>query len=138
MGLTMFCKKTGTEYRLGYMGFMMLRMQVATCLNSEYGEEYGTFFKTAPWKRNCDKLNLIATRLIREKSKNEKIVDFLAQDDIGGKISYGAAKVIYDTINGKCEDFKIGYSETKNPFTWQQFIDLLKECYEHKSDLVWR
>lgn len=138
MGLIIKCKKTGTAYSLGYSGFMMLRIEVATCLDKEYGDEFAkVFVKTPPDKRNCDKLNEIATQLIRKKQDNVYICNFMAQDDVKGSIKDVACKTIYDCIKDKCEDFVIGYAGQENPFTWNQFIELLKECYENKSDLVW-
>ena len=46
-------------------------------------------------------------------------------------------KEIYDGIYGKCDDWIIGYAGQENPFTWNQFVELLKECYDNKSDLIW-
>lgn len=136
MGLCIKCKKTGTTYYLGYGGMFRLRSKVAELFDKKFGELYDDIYKY------FDKEREIAYKKLREYTCKKhpmplKVLDFLLAPDTGAKITYGCCKEIYNGIKGKCEDFTIGYAEQKNPFTWNQFVELLKECYDNKSDLVW-
>lgn len=148
MGLTIKCKKTGTSYALGYFGMAKLRTRVAELCCPEFGAAYEeTYKKTAlhlgheetdeDRKAFEDRINGIIRRCIKEKKVHYKVVDFCLQPDTKGAIRYGACKVIYDGIKDAEDDWCVGYAGWDNPFLWTQFVALLKECYDNKSDLVW-
>lgn len=147
MGISLFCRKTKMGYYLGYGGFANLRMKIANLCCPDFGKVYTEIFTnpikisgTPKQKKDFqDHINYVIQKCINDKKINPKVVDFCLQTDTKGKIRYGACKVIYDKINNsKSDDFIIGYAAQNNHLTWKLFIDLLKECYEHKSDLVWR
>lgn len=136
MGLSIKCKKTGTSYNLGYVGMFRLRSKVAELFDKNLMVLYDDIYKTFGTKRE-DALNAISLYANKYRPVSLKVWNFLFLPDTGAKITYGCCKEIYDNINGKCEDFTIGYVGQENPFTWNQFVELLKECHENKSDLVW-
>ena len=145
MGVFFKCKRTGTSYALGYFGMAKLRIKVAELCCPEFGAAYKETFHnavrlsgTAQEKEAFEKrINGIIRRCLDEKKVHPKVVDFCLQPDTKGAIRYGACKVIYDGVKGAEDDWCVGYAGWDNPFTWMQFVALLKECYDNKSDLVW-
>lgn len=136
MGLSIKCKKTGTTYYLGYVGIFQLRSKVAELFDKELGYLYkDTYSKIGDERKEA--LSAICLYANKYKPVSLKVWKFLFLPDTGAEITYGCCKEIYDGINGKCDDFVIGYAGQKNPFTWKQFVELLKECYDNKSKLIW-
>lgn len=131
MGLSIKCKKTGTKYYFGYVGMFQLRSKIAELFDKKLGKLYVDIYKTPKAKST---ISLYANK---HKPVTLKVWNFLFLPDTGAEISYDCCKEIYDGVNGKCDDWIIGYAGQENPFTWNQFVALLKECYENKSDLVW-
>ena len=77
-------------------------------------------------------------RLIEEKRVSEKLVEFCLQPDTGGAIHYGACKEILKGIglySSKIECY--GYTGSR-PASFDSLKRLLRECSEHKCDLIWR
>ncbi|MBQ3690879.1 MAG: hypothetical protein II937_13610 [Bacteroidales bacterium] len=137
MGLYIKCKKTGTTYYLGYGGMLKLRIKVAELFDKKLGYLYKDALCKIGDKRK-EALSAISLYANQHKPVSLKVWNFLFLPDTGAEITYGCCKEIYDGINGKCDDFVIGYAAQDNPFTWNQFVELLKECYENKSKLIWR
>jgi hypothetical protein len=113
-----------------------LRSKVAELFDKKFGELYDDTHKYMGVKREIAYKKLKAYT-VKKHPMPLKVLDFLLAPDTGYKITYGTCKLIYNKISGKCEDFIVGYAGQDNPFTWNQFVALLKECYENKSDLVW-
>lgn len=131
MGLSIKCKKTGTKYYFGYVGMFQLRSKIAELFDKKLGKLYVDIYKTPK------ALSTISLYANQHKPVTLKVWNFLFLPDTGAEISYDCCKEIYDGINGKCDDWIIGYAGQENSFTWNQFVDLLKECYDNKSDLIW-
>lgn len=136
MGLSIKCKKTGTKYYFGYVGMFQLRSKIAELFDKKLGKLYVDIYKT-PKAKIKEALSIISLYANQHKPVTLKVWNFLFLPDTGAEISYDCCKEIYDGINGKCDDWIIGYAGQENPFTWNQFVELLKECYDNKSDLVW-
>lgn len=137
MGLIIKCKKTGTSYNLGYGGMFQLRLKVAELFDKELGYLYkDAYIKNGDERKEA--LSAICHYVYKHKPVSLKVWNFLILPDTGAEITYGCCKEIYDGINGKCNDWIIGYAGQDNPFTWNQFVALLKECYENKSKLIWK
>ena len=143
MGVTIECKKTGTSYDLGYGGFFSLRKKVAELCSPEFGEHYKTLTK-APFldidnaRTNFFKeFNKKTQEIIDKKAVSIKAVDFCLQSDCEGKIRYGACKEIYKHIKDYDDDFCYGYAGRPDCMMFKDFVALVKECYDTKSDLIW-
>lgn len=136
MGLSIKCKKTGTKYYFGYVGMFQLRSKIAELFDKKLGKLYVDIYKT-PKAKIKEALSTISLYANQHKPVTLKVWNFLFLPDTGAEISYDCCKEIYDGINGKCDDWIIGYAGQENSFTWNQFVDLLKECYDNKSDLIW-
>lgn len=136
MGLSIKCKKTGTIYYFDYVGMFQLRSKIAELFDKKLGKLYVDIYKT-PKAKIKEALSIISLYANQHEPVTLKVWNFLFLPDIGAEISYDCCKEIYDGINGKCDDWIIGYARHENPFTWNQFVELLKECYDNKSDLVW-
>lgn len=142
MGITLKCKKTGTSYDLGYLGFLCLREKVAELCSSEFGEHYKTLFfapsvgeARTKFYRDFDKKT---AEMLKNRIVNAKVVDFCLQSDCEGKIRYGACKEIYNHIKNYDNNFRYGYAAYSDAMTFSDFKNLILECYENKSDLIWR
>lgn len=101
MGVTIYCKKTGTGIDMGYFGFNRLRNKVAELAGEPFGSHIAKLdhppyltaclFATEEKKKALfDEYNAETQRMIDEKLVSEKIVDFCLQPDCEGKIRYGA------------------------------------------------
>ena len=137
MGLSIKCKKTGTGYLLGYFGMFRLRSKVAELFDREFMELYDDTYKYTGEKRENAYQKLKASTCEKHPMPL-KVLDFLLAPDCQYEITYGTCKLIHKQINGKCDDWVIGYAGQDNPFTWNQFVTLLEECYENKSKLTWQ
>lgn len=157
MGLSIKCKKTGTKYYFGYVGMFQLRSKIAELFDKKLGKLYVDIYKAPKAKikealstissysaklelslmKIKEALSTISLYANQHKPVTLKVWNFLFLPDTGAEISYDCCKEIYDGINGKCDDWIIGYAGQEISFTWNQFVDLLKECYDNKSDLIW-
>ena len=141
MGITIRCEKTHTSHDLGCLGFLNLREKVAELCSPEFGEHYKTLFyifavggdKTKFYKEFDKK----TAELLERKVVSVKVVDFCLQPDCEGKIRYGACKEIYKHIKDYDDNVCYGYSGRQDCMMFKDFIELVKECYDNKSDLVW-
>lgn len=141
MGITLKCKKTGTDYDMGYFDFMRLREKVAELCSEEFGKHYKKLFYApaigearAEFFQEFDKKT---QELLDAKAVHIKIADFCLQSDCNGKIQYGACKEIYKHVKDYDDDYCYGYSASPNAMTFKDFKHLLLECIENKSQLVW-
>ena len=136
MGLSIYCKKTKTNYDLGCGGFYNLRLKVAELCSPEFGEHYKTLLYLHSNKEYAD-FDKKTLELINNKAVSKKVVDFCLQSDIEGSIRYGACKEIYNHIEDYDDNICYGYLGRPNRFMFKDFKDLLKECYDNKSSLCW-
>lgn len=136
MGVTIWCKKTGTSYDLGYGGFSNLRDKVAELCSKEFGKHYACLIKLHSTEE-FEEFDRKTKELLDRKVVSVKVVDFCLQSDGGGKIRYGACKEIYNRIKDYDDDICYGYAGRPDCMKFKDFVALVKECYENKSDLVW-
>lgn len=139
MGVAIKCRKSGHTIDMGSGGFFRLRKKVAELTNSELGQHYALltqnmFGRDDEWYENYDKqLELI----INKHKISIKIIDFLYQSDIEGKIRYGACKQILKVIGDYDDNFAYGYAGQKDCAKFKDFKNLLEECAQFKCDLIW-
>lgn len=142
MGLTIECKKTGRNYDLSYNSFNRLRERIAELCSPEFGKHYRTLRKTllsgTDNARFFEEFDEKTADLLEKKLVHIKIVDFCLQSDYEGKIHYGTCKKIYRYIKDCDDDTCYGYAAYPNHMTFENFKSLLLECYENKSDLIWK
>lgn len=141
MGITVRCKKTGTDMDM-CSGFNRLRNQVARLVGEPfashylelddtfhlYGHEREAFFKTYDQK---------TLELIKKKKVPIKVANFLYQSDYSGSIHYGACKMLLKIIGDYDDDIIYGYPGRPHPARFRDFKRLLELCVENKCDLVW-
>lgn len=94
-------------------------------LSGERGKEY------------YDTYDKITEKMIVDKRLNIKVADFCFQPDCGGRIRYGACKVIYDIVKDYDDNAIYGYAGRNDKATFRDLKELFLECYENKCDLVW-
>ena len=80
---------------------------------------------------------LVVAAAVDNKAVHVKIVDFLLQSDIAGRIRYGACKEILTVIGDYDDDYCYGYAALPNQARFQDFKNLLRSCVEYKKDLRW-
>lgn len=139
MGLTISGNyKNSIDLTGGYGMFIKIREKVALAFNKQFGEHYLTLkqcFRETDFKT----FNVLAEDIIEknELEKDSDILDFLFASDCSGKINYKTCKKIYELIkNIKDEKLVLRYAAYSEN-DWEDFKELLKECYSHRSKLVW-
>lgn len=139
MGLTIQGNyKNSIELSGGYGMFMKIRKIVALAFDKEFGEHYETLiycFREEDYKK-FNKKTYEILKDDRFKDEDEDIIKFLFASDCDGKISYKTCKKIYDLIKDNNNKYQLRYAAYSNN-DWEDFKQLLKECYSHKSNLVW-
>lgn len=75
--------------------------------------------------------------MLAAKQADIKIVDFLLQSDMEGRIRYGACKNILKAIGDYDDDIFYGYVSHGDMSRFRQFRRILEDCVETKSDMVW-
>ncbi len=142
MGVSISCKKTGNSIDMGYFGFLALREKVAELAGGPFAEHYLTLnesFSLPIDKRKSfyDDFNKTTEEIVRQKQADIKIVDFCLQPDCGGEIGYGACKNILKVVGDYDDDICYGYLAMSDCATFSDFKQLLQECVDTKSNLVW-
>lgn len=141
MGISIECKKTHTSFDLGYFGFMNLREKVAELCSPEFGKHYKTLYFAPAVGESRSKFfkdfDRKTSELLEKKVVSPKVVDFCLQSDCNGKIRYGACKEIYKHIKDYDDDVCYGYAGRTDCMMFKDFVALVKECYDTKSDLIW-
>ena len=139
MGLTIRGNYKGTiELDGGYSILIKIRTRVANAFDKEFGEHYKTLFDCYD---NADfKAFNAKTRKIlsddRFKDEDKDIVEFLFASDCEGSISYKTCKKIYELIKDNNEPAQLRYALYSDN-DWEDFKQLLKECYSHRSKMYW-
>lgn len=144
MGVSLYCKKTGTCCDMGYFGFQRFRNKVAYLCSEEFGkldDEIEKFALRIPTDKEKaefnEQINRKVENLILAQKISRKVVDFIFQSDCEGKIRYGACKEIYKHIKDYDDDICYGYAGRSDCAMFKDLKALIKECYDNKSDLVW-
>jgi len=144
MGVTIRCKKTGTSIDMGYGGFSNLRNKVAELYSEEFGNHYKLlsssmvmFLAISRRKSYFEEYDRETEEMVQSKRLNIKVADFCYQSDCGGAIRYGACKIIYNIIKNYDDNLLYGYAGRPDCAKFSDFKNLIKECYETKSDLIW-
>lgn len=122
----------------GYGMLLLIREEVAKAWDKEFGKHYATLrycIINEDYKRFDKKANEIL-KCERFKKEDEDIIDFLYASDCGGQISYKTCKKIYELIKDTNCEYCLRYAAYSNN-DWEDFKQLLKECYSHRSNLVW-
>ena len=77
-------------------------------------------------------------KILAEKKADIKIVDFLLQSDVGGRIHYGACKNILKIIGDYDDNIMYGYAAWGEQSRFSRFRRILEDCVATKSDMIWR
>lgn len=139
MGLTLYGPK-GQNLDVSTGGFLRLRRRVSDLCGEPWASHYrsltdcGRHDKDDQWFQNFDRAT---QEHIDNKAVHVKIVDFLLQSDIAGRIRYGACKEILTVIGDYDDDYCYGYAALPNQARFQDFKNLLRSCVEYKKDLRW-
>ncbi len=139
MGLTIKGNYKGTiELDGGYSILIKIRNRVANTFDKEFGEHYKTLIKCYD-AEDYKAFNAKTTKILsddRFKSEDQDIVDFLFANACDGSINYKTCKKIYELIKDDNEPVQLRYAFYSNN-DWEDFKQLLKECYSHKSKMCW-
>ena len=131
MGIALGSRGSKIEFRCGYIGFMWLRTAIAKAYDKEFGDHYGSvkaFMRDEDWDAYQKKIDEILNSE-RLKNKDKSIIHhFLFISDIDGKVDYKTCGKVYDLI----KDIDNGGLPN-----WEILKQLLKDCYSHRSNLIW-
>lgn len=141
MGLTIRGNyKNSIDLTGGNSMLAIIRNTVAKAWDKEFGAHYSTliYCSESEYEKFNDKANkIINSERLKEKTKKDTdILDFLFESDCEGQISYKTCKKIYDLIKDTSLNCCLRYAVYSHN-DWNDFKQLLKECYSHRSNLVW-
>lgn len=139
MGLTLQSKGSQIDLTGGYGMFFKIRSRVAMAWDKEFGEHYSKLIYI--WKdedfKEFDKRTNEILKDERFKNEDADLVNFLFASDCEGKCNYKTCKKIYDLIKDiKGDELQLRYiTASKND--WEDFKQLLLDCYSHRANLTW-
>lgn len=139
MGVDIKCKKTGRSLTLGYGGFARWRMKIAELYSPIWYAHYSKLLTESPrhnmaqWFEAFDRET---ERLLEEEHLNVKIVDFCMQPDTRGDVNYGACKDILKAIGNYSDNCAYTYAAHAD-HDWDRLKQILQDCVDTKSKLVW-
>lgn len=119
----------------GYGMLKTIREEVAKAWDKEFGKHYATLKYCNDYEEFDKRANQILKNE-RFKKEDKDILDFLYACYCDGQISYKTCKKIYELIKDTNCKYCLRYVAYSNN-DWEDFKQLLKECYSHRSNLVW-
>lgn len=139
VGITITGKYEGApSYDMGASSFFRLRRDIAYTVSEEYGKHYERMPEACAKLLDVGIYDLRTERLIKKYHCKERMLDFLYQSDVDGKLSPFKCKALYDQIVNMESKTLYGYAAyPQDCMTIDNFKDLLKECYDRRVYLVW-
>lgn len=147
MGVSITCRKTGRTIDMGAGGFLRLRRKVSELQGGPFHDVYEEVCswypgRTAETADEFDaRINARIEELLADEDKTKrpdiKIVDFLLQTDVGGRIRYGACKNILKVIGDYDDNILYGYCGRPDCAKFADFKSILQDCVDTKSDIIW-
>lgn len=137
MGVTIYANGVQQSFDCGYLGFGLIRLNIAKILDEELGVLYSYVISEKMDLMECKK-KLISLLQKDRFSAYEDIIDFLFDSDCSGKISYKTCGKIYKLI----KDFDFGdmiftYAGRSDEKDYERFKVFLKECYAKRAYMRW-
>ncbi|MCG4526346.1 hypothetical protein [Intestinimonas massiliensis (ex Afouda et al. 2020)] len=147
MGVSITCRKTGRTIDMGGGGFLRLRRKVSELQGGPFHDIYE---EVCSWYPGCTaeaadefdaRINARIEELLADEDKTKrpdiKIIDFLLQTDVGGRIRYGACKNILKVIGDYDDNILYGYCGRPDCARFADFKAILQDCVDTKSDMIW-
>lgn len=140
MGLSLQSKSSQIELTGGYGMLLKIRSRVAIAWDKEFGEHYSKLPLIE--EEDYEEFDKRTNEILREerfKDEDEDLLDFLFASDGEGKCNYKTCKKIYDLIKDVEYEGKLRYATypSINKNDWEDFKQLLLDCYSHRSNLTW-
>lgn len=146
MGISITANYKGAP-SLDGSSFMLfkIRSRIAKAWDVEFGEHYATLIDAFRF----NELEAFDRRTIEilehpRFSNDADIAEFMFMSDCEGKINYKTCKKLADLLTSliinKTEDFahiNIRY-QAYSVNDWEDFLELLRGCYSHRANLIWR
>jgi len=137
MGLTFRSNGSKIELSGGYGMFIKIRTRIARAWDKEFGEQYSKLLLfdkmlQEEWYQKC--WDILGSD--RFKNEDKSLADFMFATDCGGRINYKTCKKIFDLIKDTKDDVVLRYTDVSNN-DWEDFKQLLKDCYSQRSNLIW-
>lgn len=141
MGLTLKSKGSQIDLTGGYGMFMRIRQAIAKAWDKEFSEHYAKL--NTIWKiEDFDEFDKRTNEILKNdrfKNEDKDLVEFLFASDCEGKCSYKTCKKIYELIKNVGDIGKLRYVTYLNTKEndWEDFKQLLLDCYSHRANLTW-
>lgn len=142
MGVTLCSKNHFID--LGYAGFFRLRRKIAELISEEAGEHYAeiqyahAFPSEEAEEEYWDAYDKETERIANSLPKYTwKVFDFLYMPDADGSVTYGTCKNILRVIGSYDDDILYGYAGRPDCARWKDFVRILKDCVETKTEMCW-
>lgn len=139
MGLVITAKKSNIALYGGYGMLFRIRKEIANIFDKEFGEHYSTLatiWKTEDFEAFDRKTEEILSDS-RFKEEDADILKFLFMPDDGGSISPKLCKKLYNLIKDVNKDSLVLRYAVDSKHDWEDFKELLKQCYTHRWKLSW-
>lgn len=141
MGLCIESEGSKMELTGGYGMLMRIRIQIAKVWDEEFGKHYETL-PTIWGDENFKEFDKKTNEILsddRFKNEDADLVKFLFASDCDGECGYETAKKIYDLIKDVKYEGKLRYLTypSTNENDWEDFKQLLLDCWNNKKSFTW-
>lgn len=125
-------------YKMGAFSFFRLRRDIAYCISDEFGKHYEKMPEACAKIIDVNEYNARTVQLIKKYHCKERMIDFLYQSDVKGRLSPFKCKALYDQIVNMQNNNLYGYQAyPKECMTIEGFKELLEKCYRYRVYMVW-
>lgn len=137
MGLTIKGKYPDSpSYDMGAASFFRLRRDIAYTISKEFGQHYAQI----PYLHgmDSDEHDRRTAQLIKKYHCSPRLIDFLYQSDIEGRLSPFKCQALLKQINDLHNTSLYGYTAyPEHCMTIEKFKELLHECFTRRTYLIW-
>ena len=142
MGVTIESKNKSID--MGYLGFRALRTTIAGLCEPDIKKHYddltnGMYIFRKEERKKFFKDYDEETERINKKYnyKYNKVLTFLYTSDCNAELDVDVCKALYEVIKDNDDDKVYGYSGRKDCATFKDFKELVKDCIDNNSKMIW-
>lgn len=128
-----------------YFMLHKIKIRLAKAWDAEFGEHYTTLMDAFRFNE-LEAFDRRTTEILEQPrfANDADIAEFMFMSDCEGKVNYRTCKklaeLLTSVILNKTEDFaqiSLRYQAySKND--WEDLLELLRGCYSHRANLIWR
>ena len=142
MGVTIESKNKSID--MGYIGFRALRTTIAGLTELDIKKHYDDLTNGMHIFREEERKKFFQdydeeTEIIDKKYdyKYNKVLAFLYASDCNAELNVDVCKDLYEIIKDYNDDKVYGYSGREDCATFKDFKELVKDCIDNNSKMIW-